>query len=663
MNLDLKNFKRIGGDKQTTTLQHPKGHQIVVKHSALPAAMKKQLESLPMHAAPAESPTATKDAQKGAKPVKPPKATAMADGGGIPGGPGSPAIDPEKAKAMQKGVGPASNPDPKSASDAWSNLKSGLGLAKGGPVGPMNPKLAESKKCPHCGHGDTMEQPTEASAYDAGGKVADPTANLPPAQADDPEHTDVQLPGGGNAYAQSAGVDPGTGGTEPFEVPSDPTGAAYATSYNDQKAHPLQPRTADIPVPDATPPAPQEKAPDTTPPVDTTNPMAKGSNTAIKGMQAEQGANSALATIADKQAKANQDYLDQAAAAQQENAGILRTAGEHFNQVHQATVDAINAGQIKPKDYIDKMSTGGKISTGIGLILGGMGQGLMRSKSNPALDFLNSQIDRNIEAQKANLGSQENLLSANMKQYQDVQTAVEATRMQETAIVQAHMNAMAGQYGGQIAAQNAIAANGAIDGKIGEMQNHLAMYQMLSQAQNSGDPVRAVQGLRAVGAMGMPGGEEMAKNLESKLVPGAGPNGSIGKATQPVPQEVRDKIVAGQTTESAIKDLQDFVNSHGITVNKWGADYSAGILKAQAVQQAIRQTQMGGIYRAGEQPLIDKMINDNPTGFIGHFTSNPKLQELMMENTRHLNGLKAGVGIPVVAPPKSLKEGKPGIGK
>jgi hypothetical protein len=716
VNLDLKNFKRIGSDKETTTLQHPKGHQIVVKHSALPARMKKQLESLPMHAAPASSPSATQDSMKGAKIVKPAKA--MADGGPAPtpspkpddtstyqvGEPGSvgqqvtqwaqnlvgshanggcipsdtsstggadkygAACKPSEDDYAKAGGLKANKPDlSKQGGDPSYGGNSVQGLAKGGPAGPMNPKLAESKKCPHCGHGDSMEEPDQAPAYDDGGAAYVPpepvdTSSSPTAEQS-ADTSQTSLPGGGNAYAQAAGINPNST-TAPYEVPNDPVGAAYANTYNKQAAEPLKPRTANVPVPEGTPPAPKA-APDTTPPVSTANPMAAGSNTAIRGLQAEQGANTALAGIANTQAKANQDFLDHNAAMQQENQATLTNAYQHFNDVHQATIDAINKGQIKPNDYINKMSTGGKISTGIGLILGGMGQGLMRSGTNPALDFLNRQIDRNIESQKANLGSQENLLSANMKQYQNQTLAVEATRMQETAIVQAQMNAKANEFGGQTAAQNAIAANGALNGKIGEMQNHMAMYSMLAGAQNSGDPVRAIQGLRAAGAMGLPGGEEMAKNMESKMMPGMGPNGENVLATQVVPQEAREKLLTMQDASNNIRRLQDFVKENGWSPNAWGAKKQQGLILAQSVQQSVRKPEFGGIYRQSEAPAMRKMISDDPTSFMGHLTAEPKLQELFAENEMQLAQAKKTYGIPTVAPVKSIKgfEAPPKVGK
>ena len=93
------------------------------------------------------------------------------------------------------------------------------------------------------------------------------------------------------------------------------------------------------------------------------------------------------------------------------------------------TVNEMNNGTIDSKHFLTEMSTGKKIATGIGLILGGMGAGLTHGR-NQALDYLNSQIDRDIDSQKANLGKQQSLLAANMHQYGNLRDATEATKAQ-----------------------------------------------------------------------------------------------------------------------------------------------------------------------------------------------------------------------------------------
>lgn len=49
--LDLKKFKKIGSDKNTTKLRHNDGHMLVIAHSRLSPKLKKELDKLPVYAA------------------------------------------------------------------------------------------------------------------------------------------------------------------------------------------------------------------------------------------------------------------------------------------------------------------------------------------------------------------------------------------------------------------------------------------------------------------------------------------------------------------------------------------------------------------------------------------------------------------------------------
>lgn len=99
-------------------------------------------------------------------------------------------------------------------------------------------------------------------------------------------------------------------------------------------------------------------------------------------------------------------------------------------------------GHINPQHYMQNLSGFGQAMTAIGLALGGYGAGI-NGGSNQAMDFLNKQIDRDVEAQKAEMGKKENLLShlnQQMGNLRDATTMAKAmqmdmysTKMQEVA--------------------------------------------------------------------------------------------------------------------------------------------------------------------------------------------------------------------------------------
>lgn len=54
--LDLAKFKKVGGDKNCTTLKHENGHELKIAHNGLSAKMKKKLNDLPVYAAEGAAP-------------------------------------------------------------------------------------------------------------------------------------------------------------------------------------------------------------------------------------------------------------------------------------------------------------------------------------------------------------------------------------------------------------------------------------------------------------------------------------------------------------------------------------------------------------------------------------------------------------------------------
>lgn len=109
---------------------------------------------------------------------------------------------------------------------------------------------------------------------------------------------------------------------------------------------------------------------------------------------------------------------------------------KEFHETYQALEDdrkarmeALDRAKINPNKYWEERSIPGKVSSIIGMILGGLGGGLLHQE-NPALKLFQAQVDNSLKAQQANLGKQENLLAANMKQFGNLHDAMNITRMQ-----------------------------------------------------------------------------------------------------------------------------------------------------------------------------------------------------------------------------------------
>jgi hypothetical protein len=122
---------------------------------------------------------------------------------------------------------------------------------------------------------------------------------------------------------------------------------------------------------------------------------------------------------------------------------LSKTSQDSNNEINAMIQDTKN-NYIKPNHYMESLDVPQKMSTAVGLILGGMG-GL--GKSNSALDFLNKQIDRDLESQKANQGTRNNLLSAMQEKYKNNLVAINMTKTFMAAKVADDLNVAAAKAG------------------------------------------------------------------------------------------------------------------------------------------------------------------------------------------------------------------------
>lgn len=156
--------------------------------------------------------------------------------------------------------------------------------------------------------------------------------------------------------------------------------------------------------------------------------------------------------------KQNQDISSQLAAASakadQERIEAQKALGEteaqnlqDFTQHKEDFENYIKSNPIKPNHYQENIGTGGKVATAIGLLLGGFSGGLNKTGVNPAADFLNKQIDRDIEGQKARTDQQKTIFGANMQLYGDQRLATNATRINLNDIYAQKIKLAADQLG------------------------------------------------------------------------------------------------------------------------------------------------------------------------------------------------------------------------
>ncbi len=398
-------FKKIASDHSSTTFAHPNGSKLMVAHASLDPKTLKQISALP-----------------------------MAKGGEVP----APMPDPQKAREAREGMEKG-----ESWTEGWQNIKTELGFGEK----QEKPKPTQNAKEYACGgkvqkfsgeSGDPSESVVQDEETPAAWNAmpAEESAPAPmPAQApaqDDPLHHIGALIGkygvapianavktiGQTAIdaAKSAGQLAG-GITQ---------GAEQGTGiYLPGSTAPGAPKPAPAPVQKEAAPtnvslAPQGQQGFAFPQVGKDYDPYKGLNMQQEGIQNEANA---IGKVERQKADIYQQH-------QQELVDLNNTAQQNAwnNQVEtQNMIDDMKQGHIDPKAYVNNMSGSQKAATAIGLLLGGMGGGLLHTGTNPAMDFLNKQIDRDIEAQVKNRDNKQTIFNAMQKQYGNQQDAVKMT--------------------------------------------------------------------------------------------------------------------------------------------------------------------------------------------------------------------------------------------
>lgn len=347
LGFNLKNAKKVAGDKDSSTFSVKDGHQIKVMHAPLSPSHRKQLEMMPV--------------QK------------LADGGEA----NSSSVDDVQDSAAPVTT-PDSTPDPSIASDIGAGLRTVAQNSFVPPIEAIKKGLGVAGDFVKglTGNSDSSQQAAPDSS------VAPPVSDLPgmgqPVGAPSPAARDVS-----SAPMSNAG-----------------SGADVLGAYN-------------------------------------------------QGLTSANEQQKVDTAVAAQRAQAEQKYLQDS----QDLMAKTQKNADDFNQHQKQFIDDYAKGHIDPKSYVENMSVPQKVVSAIGMILGGAGAGAGRP--NPGAEFLNKQIDRNIQAQQARQDQQKTLLGANQDLYNHQIIGSNATRVQMGDMFAHQVDLAAAQNGGLQARANA----------------------------------------------------------------------------------------------------------------------------------------------------------------------------------------------------------------
>lgn len=464
MKIDLSQFTHVSSDDKTTTLEHKLGHRMILAHSALPKEYKVQFEAL------------SKASKKESNNEEPKK---MADGG-----------------------------------DVDTSLPEQFGTDKPAPVMSEMPKQEQVA---------AMPQPAEQPQITPQAARFNELKLQFPNQPDEAIVHTIEVEG-----RQKAVQD-----VQQQKVQSQ-VDAASAESKQHLQEISLQKQQMGIPlskleqdslapadVSQAEQPKTLASAPtDQAAPTEITPPKAQtsGYDQQIAGVNAEAKAQEALAK--EKQ-QVYEDAIRVKSAAETQYKQDIDQANEDSRRL----VQDIQKGYVSPDKFwtgtynpVTKQTEGGhsKIAAAIGIIIAGFNP---TNQPNAAINFLNHQMDMNLQAQQKNLDASNGLLKANYEKLGDIRQAYSLSQAQQRYVVADQLELAASKTANQFAKAQALQQAGKIrvdaDAKTQEFAKQRTVAQLTSLAKDPKQMNAAIDALSVYDP-------KTADQLRQRSVPGLG---------------------------------------------------------------------------------------------------------------------------------------------
>lgn len=371
------------------------------------------------------------------------------------------------------------------------------------------------------------------------------------------------------------------------------------------------------------------------------------------GMQAEvQGATEMGKAVGDL-GKAKAVALEQDVARKQDISQAYQKSFQQLDGERKAHISDIQHGYIDPDQYWKGNANGNgshsKIAAGIGMILAGFNP---TSRPNAAMEFLNHQMDRNIDAQKANLGAKHNLLMANLQQFKNLQDATDMTRVMQADVIKNQLEQAAATAASPMAAAAAKTAVGQIDAKYQPIFMQLQIRHMMQGLGNGGVSVPGSTGQMLSGLDVV--APEQAKTYRERYYQPYDVPGGKSIADRPIEPAVRAQLVSQDKFDNAANTLKQLIQKHhGVPSSAHPVDAKLAEQQSMILQSLFREGTLGTVYKQGEQPLLDKAVSGNPMDLTHYFTELPKLDGLIQSNKMMKDTTLNSYGL---TPPQSAKQ-------
>lgn len=303
------------------------------------------------------------------------------------------------------------------------------------------------------------------------------------------------------------------------------------------------------------------------------------------------------------QANAESDAQRQIAKAVADNAKIQQQQFDNYKQAsdavmqdHQNLTNDLANSKIDPKRMWNNMGTANKISAAIGMFLGGIGAA-QTGGPNQALGLIQKGIEQDIEAQKADLGKKETLLSMNLRKYGDLNTAYQATQLQQSAAVSAKLQQISATTNSQVVQARAQQALGQLSLQQNQNMSGLSQNMFWRSVATGQTPITPDQ----INAIPDPKLKEQAVvTPDNKVVFASDPESA---------KKAKEATQAYNELRSAVSESKQFQADHG----RIGWDMNANN-EAQRLQTKLQVAwaKINGVGRETPPEEKEKLFKDVP---------------------------------------------------
>lgn len=257
-------------------------------------------------------------------------------------------------------------------------------------------------------------------------------------------------------------------------------------------------------------------------------------------------------------------------------------------------------GHINPKSYMENMQAPQRVATAIGLFLGGLSTPFTH-QANPAMEMLNKQIDRDIDAQKAGLNNKMNVYHGFLEKYKNAEVAEQMTRATQYGVYASKIREIAASSGSPMAKALADQAAGKYENSLISTMLNSQLVKATAPFQGSGGGGSEAQYQKALSAA-QSINPERYKDLSSKYIPGVG--------TTQIPADKDDiaELSAYKNLNELAKQAQAFAQDKGRTF--WGSNQNqqANDLRDQMRLQLGQLEHLNRINEY-EAKKYDEMVN------------------------------------------------------